>query len=415
MSIQPLSRSCAAWCCGLLFGLALAPVADAQVWPSTPVTLADGRLTLGVEAAVSLAPEDTAYFNYAEDAYSTLRLARFDASAVLRVGAHVSVLGDLRLLGGIGEGQWLVRPYALFARIRPWTRRAVDIQVGLVPPVFGAFSRRAYGTDNPLIGLPLAYQYVTSLRADALPASADSLLAMRGRGWLVHYGIGNLAYGSGVPLIDGLRYPAGVEVHVGRRVVEASVAVTTGTLAVPDPANPAGGTQVSARGVWRPTTGLVLGASAARGAFLDRSLVDALPSGTPSSKGDQRALGFDAEYSRGHWILREETIWSSWRVPAVRAPFIDRPLTALALEVEARYRIAPGLYAAARADRLDFSEVSGSHGSLPWDAPVRRIEFGGGYSIWRNVVLKAAYQLNWRDFDTRKTERLASAQLLLWF
>ena len=53
-----------------------------------------------------------------------------------------------------------------------------------MPPTFGAFARRTYATDNPLIGYPLAYQYLTSLRPDALPANADELLRMRGRGWL---------------------------------------------------------------------------------------------------------------------------------------------------------------------------------------------------------------------------------------
>ena len=63
-------------------------------------------------------------------------------------------------------------------------RATFDIQVGRVPPTFGAFARRTYASDNPLIGYPLAYQYLTSMRADALPANADELLRMRGRGWL---------------------------------------------------------------------------------------------------------------------------------------------------------------------------------------------------------------------------------------
>jgi hypothetical protein len=38
-----------------------------------------------------------------------------------------------------------------------------------------------------LIGYPLAYQYLTSLRADSLPLNANELIAMRGRGWLSSY------------------------------------------------------------------------------------------------------------------------------------------------------------------------------------------------------------------------------------
>ena len=66
----------------------------------------------------------------------------------------------------------------------------LDIQAGRIPPVFGAFARRTYGADNPLIGYPLAYQYLTSLRPDAVPATADDLLAMRARGWRASYPVG---------------------------------------------------------------------------------------------------------------------------------------------------------------------------------------------------------------------------------
>ena len=83
------------------------------------------------------------------------------------------------------------------------------MQIGRIPPTFGAFTRRAYSRDNPLIGYPLAYQYLTSLRADAVPASADELLRMRGRGWLTEFSIGNRAACT--------RSAAGDRVQVGHR------------------------------------------------------------------------------------------------------------------------------------------------------------------------------------------------------
>jgi len=91
------------------------------------------------------------------------------------------------------------------------------------------------------------------------------------------------------------------------------------------------------------------------------------------------------------------------------------PLRAFAFDVEGRYRILPGLYAAIRLDHLGFSELCGSADCLPWDAPVRRVEAGGGYSIRRNIVVKAVYQYNWRDGTFRPTQGLASAQLMVWF
>src|SRR6202521_1655125 len=101
--------------------------------------------------------------------------------------------------------------------------RDFDIQVGRVPPTFGAFARRTYASDNPLIGYPLAYQYLTALRPDAVPASADEMLRMRGRGWLSSYSIGNLTPDRGLPIASAFRWDTGVQVHGSNNVVEAAV------------------------------------------------------------------------------------------------------------------------------------------------------------------------------------------------
>ena len=402
--------------CACLLLAALARPVTAQSLPTGPITTAGGRLTIGGEASASVSPSDEYYFDYSDYNYNLLRQVRADAAAVLRLGDRLALLGDIRVEGPVGEGPWTLRPYALFARIRPWPRRAFDVQAGLIPPVFGAFSRRAYGPYNPLIGFPLAYQYLTSLRPDALPASADDLLRMRGRGWLTRYPVGSLTADHGVPLVDGLHYQTGVEVHAGNNdPIEVSAALTAGTLSAPRVSGAGSGAQVSGRFSYRPVPSLVLGLSGARGVFLSRSVTDVLGAAAQQASNDQRALGFDAEYSHGHWLVRTEGVLSSWRIPALAAPFIDGPLRAFGIDVEGRYRIRPGLYAALRVDHLGFSRVAGSAGELPWDAPVRRLEAGGGYSLQRNILLKVAYQYNRRDSSYTRTSGLVSAQLLFWF
>ena len=160
-----------------LLVLAVSYRADAQRLPSEPLVLGDGLLTVGGSLSATAGPVDSGFFNYTDYEDSTLRMLRVDLTASLRAGNHLSLLGDIR-----SQNAGAPKAYALYLRIRPWTRRRFDLQVGRVPPTFGAFPRRSYEADNPLIGYPLAYQYLTSLRADAVPASADELLSMRGRG-----------------------------------------------------------------------------------------------------------------------------------------------------------------------------------------------------------------------------------------
>jgi hypothetical protein len=129
----------------------------------------------------------------------------------------------------------------------------------------------------------------------------------------------------------------------------------------------------------------------------------------------QRALGADVEYSRDHWIVRGEIVWSRWDLPLALQPGTARSLNASGSWIEGRYRVTPRIFVAARADRLGFSELAGTVVRLPWDAPVRRLEWGMGYYVQRNLVLRATVQQNWRDTGRVTNRTYLSGQLAYWF
>ncbi|MFB3855588.1 MAG: hypothetical protein ACE148_17450 [Vicinamibacterales bacterium] len=406
-------------CCMLALVLAPAGPLAAQWMPSGPLTLGGGSVVIGAEASVSVSvPEDQQYFNNSTDSYSLLRLVRLDVSAEWKVTSNVALVGDLRVLGGIDPeaGGWKVRPHAAFVRVRPWPGRMLAVQAGIIPPVFGSFSRRAYAAGNPLVGIPLAYHYLTSLRPDSLPASADEVLARRGRGWRVRHSIGSREFDNGVPVVDGLRYPTGVELAGSRGPIEGGIAFTSGSLSESWGRERARGAAISARAAARPAVGLVVGVSAARSGFVAGSLAARLAASGERSASSQSAFGLDLEYSWGHWLLRGEAVHSRWAIPAFDSPAIDSPLTALAAHLEARYRVLPGFYLASRVERLGFGRVTGSNGQpTPWEAPVSRVEIGGGYLLARNLLVKASYQRNSRDASLPSARGFFAAQLLAWF
>jgi hypothetical protein len=388
--------------------------ARAQGLPEGPITAARGTLSVGGEATVTVGSRDeVAFFNYTDYEHNALRMLRVSLSGMWRPLSRLAFLTELR-----SEDAQRVIPYALYVRVRPLKGRPLDIQAGRIPPVFGAFARRSYGTGNPLIGYPLAYQYLTSLRPDAVPSSADDLLAMRARGWRVNYPVGVTAEGPGVPLVSAYRWDTGVQARATGARVEGAIAVTMGTLSNPRVGDDNEGRQISARVAWKPVVGLVLGASAARGRFLTATLENGLPAVT-ARRGAQRALGLDAEYSRDYWIVRGEVIDSRWTLPDLSAPLIGGPLTARAAFVETRYRLTPRFFTAARADRLTFSSIRGQRlfagVAMPWDAPVTRLEAGGGVYLQRNLTLRAVVQRNWRDAGRVRTRTFLSTQIAYWF
>jgi hypothetical protein len=365
--------------------------------PAGPIEFADGHVTISGDVAAGWGSDDDgAYFNYTDYNHSALRLLRVDLMASAKANDHLALLAEIRT-----ENVDSLEPYALYVRVRPWTDHDFDVQVGRIPPTFGAFARRTY-----------------PLRPDSLPASADELLLRRGRGWLDRFTIGDTTLQHGVPLVTAFRWDTGVQVHAATAsgVIGGAVAVTSGTLSNPRVADDNSGRQWAGRVELRPVTGLIVGSSAAWGAWVTNTAAQAAAGENNTGQFSQAAWGADVEYSRDHYLLRNETIVSAWRLPIVNRPDLPQPLRSFSTSFEGRYKIVPGLYAAARVEHLGFSEVTGTTATLPWDAPVTRVEAGPGMSLQRNLLLKLAYQYNRRDGGPFAAQRHELAfQLVYWF
>ena len=394
----------------LLFALSCAATAaraGAQPLPEGPVRALDGRVAVSGEVVATMGSlDESAWFNYTDYEHNALRMMRLGLAASWRPSDWLAFVGEVR-----SEDFNQPSAYAAYVRVRPWRRHAFDILAGRIPPTFGAFSHHAYGTDNPVIGYPLAYQYLTSLRTDALPATADDLLEMRARGWRSSFPIGSQTPGPGIPLITAFRWDTGVQVRWKHGPIELTSAVTNGTLSNPRLLDDNGGKQIAGRAVLTPGVGWIVGVSGARGPWLAREIPQTI---APL----QRALGADVEYSRDHWIVRGELVWSRWSFPEPLAPSNAGNVGALGTWAEGRYRITPRVYLAGRADRLTFSRLRGSVPRVraqPWDAPVTRIEGGFGVYLQRNFVLRTMVQANWRTAGRVHDRTFLSAQLAYWF
>ena len=396
--------------CALVLTVSGVVTAAAQGLPSEPFTLVGGRVVIGAEATATFASADPGFFNYTDYEYSALRNLRIGVTAQVRASQRFQLLAEVRSEHGDG-----LQPFALYARIRPWPARRFDIQVGRIPPTFGVFGRGTYGSANLLIGSPLAYQYLTSLRPDALPATGDDLIRMRGRGWLSNFPRGNRSEDRGLPLINSFRWDTGMQVHGVRGIVEWTGAITTGSLSNPRVDDDNDGRQLAGRIVLRPAVAVALGVSAARGAFLSRSLATVLPANRRSEEGIQHALGADIEYSAGRFLARAEVIRSGWRLPMTTSRSNDFTLQATSWLGEGRYRLRPGVHVAARLEHLGFSRGATTAGMLEWEAPILRYELGAGWSVVRNVMLKGSWQGNRREGGRVRNDNLAAAQIVYWF
>ena len=382
----------------------------AQTLPAGPATAFDGRLAAGAEVVATFGDRDeSAFFNYTDYEHNVLRMFRVALSGSWRPFDRLALVGEVQ-----SEDLTEVRTYAAYVRLRPIRSFPLDIQAGRIPPVFGSFGRRTYGTDNPVIGYPLGYQYLTSLRPDAIPATHDDLLRMRARGWLASYPIGELEPGPGIPLISAFRWDTGVQAHWRQGMFELAGSVTAGTLSDPQVRDNNSGRQVSGRVAVRPVTGLIVGGSAAQCEWIDQHVMELLPAGTHAF--DQTAWGLDAEYSRDHWIVRAELVKSRWQLPFAALASSEN-VDALGTWVEGRYRVTPRIFFGARIDHLGFSRLLTDNGRtmITWDAPVTRVETAAGYYLQRNLVARFTVQYNDRDGGRIEKRTYFAGQLAYWF
>src|SRR6185503_11563415 len=349
---------------GLVMAALTAAPARAQDQQTTYAT--DRRFATAFEAAaVASRRDELAFFNFTDYEHNALRVVRMRLMAEWRVAARLSFVGEVRTENGDG-----VDVPALYLRWRPWSNRAVAIQAGRVPPLIGAFPRRAYGRANIVIGWPLAYQYLVSLRPDALPATVDDLLRMRGRGWQPSFPIGSQTLRPGVSLINASHWDTGVQISTQLRGLSLAGAVTEGPPARPSVRDRTPGLGWSGRASLTLPAGVVVAASGGTGNWIDRAVLD---QSSLQSAASQRVVGVEAEAGRGRWLLRTEWFHAAFTLPIEAAPV---HLGARVGFVEGRYRFGARWQFGARAEQLRFARVGGSalRGPTPWDADVDRVE-----------------------------------------
>jgi hypothetical protein len=416
-------------CTAALVWLALpAARAHADLLPSRPISLGDGRVVVSGDVALSYGSKDEGYFNlfdYSHDAFNVLTMSlsvEVRASDRLAFVSRVTDEVSLRPQDPGPSDRHVIYPYALYVRLQPAPGTPFTVLAGRIPPVFGAFARRDYGEVNPFIGLPLAYAYPTTMRPEP-PPSQRELLANRGGGWRVRYPRATTVLGPpGVPLVSARRWDTGVSAQWAGDRVEAGVAVTRGTLSMPRTDDDNGGVQVSGRVGIKPSASFSVGVSGASGAFVSDAGADNgygqavwLPAATADQTHRQQAAGIDAEFSTGHVVVRGEVVGSRWDVPFRNGDPTLR-LSAIGSSIETRVALTPRWSFAVRGDRLGFSKMPTPTGDTrTWDAPTTRAEAALGYLVRRNVRLKAGYQYNWRDGGRERKAGLAGAQLLYWF
>ena len=314
--------------------------------------------------------------------YNAVRLKVFLQSWITeRVGVFAELLYDIDADPRVNGAYVVVNDLAG----GPW----LNARLGLAPSPMGSFGLRStYFNANPLIGLPLLWQYRTNLQSDGTSTPASLVAATS-------------EHGGGVPLLYDSCWNVQWEILGELGAFEYSVAITPGSLSNPVRSRQVGGSSWLARVGHTPAAGLRVGVSGAWGPYLSQPEPDA--GGMPPYPGDpgsfdEGALGIDVEYQRGAWVVHSELF--GFRL---ETPLVAERLSATSGYAELRYDFLPGWYAAGRVGAIVFGDVvtdPGTGASSPWDQDTYRSEIALGYRMSREVLVK----LDWQRTTTADTD-----------
>lgn len=280
----------------------------------------------------------------------------------------------------------------------------VRIRGGKFATAFGGWAGRHLAWDNPLITAPAVYEDMVTVGDQAAPGILDDFAARRDApenkpGW--------------VPMVWGPSHASGAALSAGGRSLDVTVEVKNAALS----SRPVSwdlwerdfdaGSTVTGRLGWHPTAAWTLGTSFSRGPYLQETAGPTLPAGSGLDDFDQTVLGLDLTYERHRLQLWGELLRTEFAVPRVGE------VDAVGGFVEIRYKAAPRIWFAGRWNQTWFDDTPGRDTS--WDRDLRRLDLGLGYR--HNAHFQAKFELSIGDQSGGDTSgnRLAAAQLVLWF
>ena len=383
-------------CIPLLLGVGLAwaassPAQELGIWSSQ-----DGLYRLEVNPSLQATywAGDTplpGLVDAPDDSFLAPRL-QLEASAALgsQLYFHINAGWDRGFDAG-NEPDGEVRVDELFARWRFFDDERLSLQIGKFPTVFGAWVAQHDFFDDPFLLPPLAYGQVIGIQSRNAAAMSPEAIAARADGRAPAFS--TLSKQNWASIIWGPSYASGIALSGSTSRWDYAFEVKNAALSshvddwTPD-GELFGRPTLSTRVGFRPDAAWAFGGSGSHGAYLDDL--------------DQTTIGLDARWAHHHWIISGEVIASRFET------FAAGNLDVLAWHLQARYKVAPGLWLAARGGQLLRDSATGPQGrQVDWSPAVWRGEIALGWHLSPNLLLKLDYSLTKTDGGFPAGEHLA--------
>ena len=274
--------------------------------------------------------------------------------------------------------------YAAYARFQNLSGPKLNLQLGLIPTTIGSFAPRTYSDKNPLIGVPLLYNFHTAIDPRSLGSSGtlaelSAAKDARNRG--------------GLPVIYDACWNTGIEIYGSAGNLDYSFGILSGSVSTPAAEQSKEIPQFTSHFVYNFGPGFKFGASAYYGPYLFDDIFgegDMLDNVSfKSSDFINAGIGYEFYFAKRYLEIYSEAFYSTWEYPGL--PDLDL----ISGYFEFKYKFRPRWYIASRFGLSEPGEIETAPGiSEKWDYPLKRYEFGLGYKALRKMTIKLVTQIN---------------------
>lgn len=332
-----------------------------------------------------------------------------------QIGPQVYAFAQARIDHGFDPSDESLRvrldEYAL--RFTPWQNGALSVQLGKFATVVGSWPQRHSSWDNPFINAPLPYEELTGVW-DSEPAPNAAVLLF----W-AHVRSGAAPQFDDkylrLPIVWGPSYATGFSVSgiLGRFEYAAEVK-NAGLSSRPSVWNDDGVVwdhpAVNGRIGFRPNPMWNFGFSIGDSPYLRTEAIRLIPAGFGRGDYRERLFAQDASFAWHHLQLWAEAFEARYSNPKVGGAEV------LGYYIEAKYKLTPRWFVAARWNEQHFGRVTELSGTqTKWGRDTTRADLATGFRFTAHTQLKLEYSLQHYAIGPRENEHLAAAQFVLKF
>lgn len=333
----------------------------------------------------------------------TLFHPRLTLFADAELGPQVYGFVQVRVDRGFdpAEGSMEIRLDEYAIRFSP-KGAGMSLQLGQFAAVIGNWMARHDAWQNPFVGAPLPYEYLTGVYDERAPRSLADLGPAAG--------VDEYAY---LPIVWGPSYATGVSLSGRWGKFDYAVELkNTGPSSRPD-AWPVSAVDFShpafnARLVYRPDLRVKLGLSYSDSAYLLPSAASSVPPGRSFGDYRQRLVAQDFSFEWRRLQVWVETFQSTFDVPG-------GSVDTYAGYVETRVKVTPQFFTALRWNRQVYSTVGQGASRFRWGENTTRYDLATVYRFTPDSQLKLQVTSNHPSGDPSEVGVAYAAQYFLRF